>query len=269
VANSAEAAKQIAQITGMSPKSVLYAARQLGEKKVIPRKSRGRYAHQVDAREVAIVTIAVMAMTDSNRTTIETPHLIQTIDKLDAGPDYEILQMGEDRTLTAFGSFVKVMEGAIEGHVDPQTGPVNALGVQFCRGDFRAWVKWEHVKDRIYFGVRELPDGMIQEATINATAIAALRKLLIKTPSAATDGAETKTPTQVQTGSASISSESPRDCNREAPLVRHKHEGSRERVKNQLPSDSGMDSLPSNDFGSEREPDGQHSRHRCFADAQH
>jgi hypothetical protein len=275
VANSVQAANQIADIMGKKPVTVRNAARRLGEEGLIPRGSRGRTAHQVDAKEVVMVAAAVMAMTDNDTLTIQTPQVIERIVSLDKGlyPEISLMDLsdvtgvtGEPKQLRAFGSFVETFIQAIEGHVDPETGPVQALGLQFCRGIVRPWVDWK-LTGKVFFGVRELPPGMIQEAVIKTDILDALRQIPTKTPSVAADGPQTTTPTQFAAGSASVvSSESHSDTSRDAPLIHHRNmrENRVRREKNQA-LDSGRDSPSINDFGSEREPDDHHTGHRRVA----
>jgi len=278
VANSVEAANILAELTGKPRELCQHVQRRLGEAGLIHRGSRGRSAQPVTAREIAIMLIALMATTDGTTPAVQIPRLAERIANLDDGsyPEISLMDLsdvtgvtGETRQLRAFGSFVETLAKAIEGYENPKRGPVQALGLQFCRGNPRAWVEWK-LTGKVFFGVRELPPGMIQEAVINTGILDALRQIPTKTPSVAADGSKTTTPAQFAAGSASVvSSESPRDANRDAPLVHRQNmrEYSRERVINQL--DSGTDSPSPNRFSSEREPDGQHSRHRCFADAQH
>ena len=160
---------------GKKAVTVRYAARRLGEEGLIPRGSRGRSAHQVGAREVAIVTLGVMALSDTDSITAQIPELVEKITKLDKGGDPSIVLMGEDQTPTAIGSFVDTMINAIRGHDDEITGTVQCLGLQFCKGHVRAFAKWEQMKDRVYFGINQLPSGMLQEVSINTSVLDALR----------------------------------------------------------------------------------------------
>jgi hypothetical protein len=266
VANSAQAANQIADIMGKKAVTVRYAARRLGEEGLIPRRSRGRSAHQVGTREVAIVTLGVMALSDTDTITAQIPELVERITKLDKGGDPSSVLMGDDQTPTAIGSFVDTMINAIGGHDDEIIGTVQCLGLQFCKGYVRAFAKWERMKDRIYFGINQLPSGMLQEVSINASVIDALREIPVKTPSSAEDGSETTEPTQVRTGSASVSSESP--CELPSMHSQNMREGSEKREKNQA-LDSGVDSPSPNRFSYGEIQNGCDQSHRCPPFAQH
>jgi hypothetical protein len=234
VANSVEAAKQIADITGKSPEVCLSVTRRLGEVGLIRRRSRGRSAEDVDAHELAIMVIALMALTDDSTPTVKIPLLADRVAK-----DPEIFLMGDEQVPTATGSFITTVTQAIEGYDDGVKGSVQAFGLQFCRGQIRAWAKWQRPDRKVFFGIRELPPGMVQESTIGADIIAALRQIPVKTPSVATDGSETTTPTQFAPGSAASSSES----SAEPPFVRQQHEDIEERETLQaLDSAIGKDS---------------------------
>jgi len=268
--NAAQASSKIADILGIPPQRVRYISRLLGEAGMIPRGSRGIYAHHVDEHELTMTVTGTMASYDITITANQTPTLMERIASLSAGNDPQIYLLGDDQTPTASGSFVVTLAQAIAGEHSEKTGPAQAIGLQFCRGQIRAWIEWK-LLGRVYFGVRELPDGMLQEVSINSSAFDALRQIPTTRPSAATDGPDTTTPTRLQSGSAeSVSSslESPRDCNRDAPLVHRQNmrEYSRERDKRQL--DSGTDSPSSNRFSSERRSHGINPSHRRLASAQ-
>jgi hypothetical protein len=270
VVNSIQAATMLADIMGKPPEVCLHLTRRLGEVGLIRRGSRGRSALDVNDREVATMTIALMAMTDGTTPAVQIPKLVERITKLDTGSDLLICLMGDDQTRVTSASFVEAMTNAIGGN-DDVTGPAQAFGIQFCHGQIRAWAEWKEIPSRVYFGFRELPGGMVQEATINIDVLNALRQIPVKSPSAAMDGdgPKTTTPAQRQTGSASsVSSESPRrDCNRDAPMHRQNmHEHSREREKDQL--DSGTDSPSPNRFLSGEIRNGCNSSHRCPSFAQ-
>ena len=201
------AANQIADIMGKKAVTVRYAARRLGEEGLIPEVARTQCApswrqrsrHRNAWRHGTVRHKLHYSSRDSR--TGENH-------ELDKGGDPSIVLMGEDQTPTAMGGFGALIN-AIRGHDDEVTGTVQCLGLQFCKGHVRAFAKWERMKDRVYFGINQLPSGMLQEVSINTSVLDALRQIPVKTPSFSNDGSETAEPIQFAPGPASVSSESP------------------------------------------------------------
>jgi len=254
--SKAEAARLIAAALGLKGVTGLHAYRTAVKAKLIEYVSaRGRSAPRATSAETSIVCLSLMSMTDAATSTSNVPAIVRRITRLSAGADPQIFLMGDDQTPVASGSFVDALTQAIEGKVDPLKGQAQAFGLQFCKGEVRAWAEWEHINGRVYFGVRDLPtDDVIQEVRIGTRVIDTLRQIDGTFTEMEVPKIETTTPTQVRTGSAAantssyFSPENRRDTNREVPVVyakhEHEHQDSRVDVKNQ--PDSGADSPSSN-----------------------
>jgi hypothetical protein len=252
--STAEAARLIAAALGLKEVTGLHAYRTAVKAKLLDHVSaRGRSAPRVTSTETSIICLSQMSMSDAATNTSNVPNTVRRVIRLRAGTDPEICLMGDDQQPVAEGSFVEALTQAIERKVDPRKGPAQAFGLQFCKGEVRAWAEWERINGRVYFGVRELPtDDVIQEVRIGARVIDTLRQIAGTSTETEVPEIETTTPTQVRTGSAAVntssyfSPENRRDANREVPVVyaKHEHQDSRVDVKNQ--PDSGADSPSSN-----------------------
>lgn len=255
-----EAANILADVIGKPREAAQNVTRKEGEAGLIRRGKRGHPAPHVNKHELATMLVGMMAAIDDSTPTVRVPSLVDRIAKFSRGGDPTIYLMGDDQIPTAAGSYIEAVAQAIEGRVNELTGPVIALGLQFCRGEARGWVEWQKLP-RVYFGVRNLPPGMIQEARIGADIIDALRQIL-DTSSVAPDDAKTTTPTQFAPESAKSSSESP--C--EPPFGHRQNmlEGSEARERKQyLDSLKGTDSPSANGFKSGESRYGDDQSHRC------
>jgi hypothetical protein len=266
VANSIQAATMLAEITGKPPETCLHVTRRLGEVGLIHRGSRGRNAQPVTARELALMVLGLMSTTDGTPA-VQAPKIVKLIDrivKLEAdGKEPSICLMGDDQIPTASGSFVDAVAGAIEGRVDELNGPVQAAGLEFHKGEVRAWICWQKL-GKVYFGGRAFPDGgLIQEARIGASTLEALRQIL-KAPSAAAGGAETTKPARLRAGPASVSSESPYERS-----FMHRENVPEDSVKEERKQalDSGKGSPSPKRSTSGESPHGRNQSDRCPAPA--
>jgi hypothetical protein len=240
--NSIEATRIIAGLLGKpAERTALHVTRRLGEADLIVRGPRGKSSYNVNAREIAVIVVGLMALTDADTPAVDVPKLVQRIMQLDAeGQDPAMVLMGDAQTPTLFGSFITKIAQVIEGKDDA----VQGVGLEFCRNATRAWI--ERDGQRVYFGIRDLPSGMIQAARVDASLLGALRKLLVADPSVAAGGsAENATPAR-KTGPARVG-ESPHGCSRasldhDVRRATNMIEHSLDKSENQ--SDSGADAHP-------------------------
>jgi hypothetical protein len=259
-AAGADSIARLFGIKGVSGRHALHTAVDAGLIDHGP--ARGRSAPRINPPWAATITSILLCKTNLGTTTESAPDVFRSITRLAKGGVSSIALMGDDQTAIDSGSFLDALTDAIEGTVDPLKGPAVAFGLQFCRGEVRAWAEWERIKGRVYFGVRPLPDDdLIQEARIGRRVISELHRIAVP---------KTTSPTQFAPEPAeSDSSESPGDANRRTPFSRNQPvtEDSRERVTSQL--DSGPDSPSSKPRTKGRSSAHvRNARNRCLEAAQ-